>query len=156
MAYRSAEDQNLGEVCNPTMKATLSNRLDSVFVSAHVILQPLRGTPHVMQLEEAMLFGKQGGKPDTQPAAKRRRGAASVGSEPKVAADEAAWAALARVYMQLGEFHLAHVTSSAHLARCAAVLSPTSHAAQHPWVYADTGNTGEKGQDTAGRTLPRP
>ena len=61
MAYRSAEDQNLGEVCNPTMKATLSNRLDSVFVSAHVILQPLRGTPHVMQLEEAMLFGKQVG-----------------------------------------------------------------------------------------------
>ena len=85
-----------------------------------------------MQLEEAMLFGKQSGQSDAQPAAKRRRAAASVSSEPEVAADEATWAALARVYMQLGESHLAHMACSAHLARCAQLCSALClHAAQH-------------------------
>ena len=107
----------------------------------------------MMQLEEAMLFGKQSGKPGAQPAAKRRRAAASVSSEPEVAADEATWAALARVYMQLGESHLAHVACSAHLARCAVVLSPTSHAAQHPQVIVEEKHQ-VKSQDAARSTLP--
>ena len=102
-------------------------------MSAHIILQLLMGTPHIMQLEEAMLFGKQSGKSDAQPAAKRRRAAASVSSEPEVAADEATWAALARVYMQLGESHLAHVACSAHLARCAQLCSALClHVAEYP------------------------
>ena len=69
------------------------------------------------QLEEAMLFGKQGRKADAEPAAKRRRSASDFSSEPEVAADEGAWAALAEVYMHLGESHLAHVACSKHLVR---------------------------------------
>jgi len=70
-----------------------------------------------VQLEEAMLFGKQGRKADAEPAAKRRRSTASIAREPEVASDEATWAALAEVYMQLRESHLAHVACSTHLAR---------------------------------------
>lgn len=72
----------------------------------------------MVQLEEAMLFGKQGRRADAEPAPKRKRSAPSApSSEPEVAADEATWAALAEVYMQLGEPHLAHVACSTHLAR---------------------------------------
>ena len=71
----------------------------------------------VLQLEEAMLFGKQPRKAEAEPAAKRKRSAASVSGEPEVATDEANWAALAEVYMRLGESHLAHVACSTHLAR---------------------------------------
>jgi hypothetical protein len=64
-----------------------------------------------------MLFGKQGRKADAEPAPKRRRSAVGSLSEPEVAADEGTWAALAEVYMQLGESHLAHVACSTHLVR---------------------------------------
>ncbi len=71
----------------------------------------------LLQLEEAMLFGKQPRKAEAEPAAKRKHSAASVSGEPEVATDEATWAALAEVYMRLGESHLAHVACIAHLAR---------------------------------------
>ncbi len=64
-----------------------------------------------------MLYGKQGRKADAQPAPKRSRQAPRTLSEPEVAADEGTWAALAEVYRQLGESHLAHVACSTHLVR---------------------------------------
>lgn len=72
----------------------------------------------VLQIEEAMLFGKKGTRADEQPSTKRRRTESlTPPSEPSPPADEASWAALADVYMQLGEHHLAHVAYATRIAR---------------------------------------
>lgn len=73
-----------------------------------------------LQIEEAMLFAKKGTRAGDQPSSKRRRTDAAVpASEPSPDADEASWAALADVYMQLGEHHLAQVAYATRIARCA-------------------------------------
>jgi cytochrome c-type biogenesis protein CcmH/NrfG len=72
----------------------------------------------VLQIEEAMLYGRKGPRTEEQPSSKRRRAVAAVpASEPSPPADEASWAALADVYMQLGEYHLAHVAYATRIAR---------------------------------------
>jgi hypothetical protein len=71
-----------------------------------------------LQIEEAMLFSKKGrGKEDEQPAKRRRSEAAAPASEPRPGGDKAAWAALADLYMQLGDHHLAHVAYATQIAR---------------------------------------
>ncbi len=67
-----------------------------------------------------MLYGKKGQRPaDDQQSSKRRRTETAVpASEPSPPADETSWAALADVYMQLGEHHLAHVAYATRIARC--------------------------------------
>lgn len=52
-----------------------------------------------------------------QPTKRRRTEPSAPASEPSLGGDEASWAALADVYMQLGEHHLAHVAYSTQIAR---------------------------------------
>jgi hypothetical protein len=71
-----------------------------------------------MQIEEGMLFSKKGARPKQEQQAKRRRTeVATPVSEPEKVEDEATWAALADLYMQLGEQHVAHVMYATQLAR---------------------------------------
>ena len=77
-----------------------------------------------MQIEEALLSSVKGnsGEAAAAPVTKRRRTGASLAAapdsaEPDVSADEGAWGALADVYMELGEDHLAHVAYASRIAQ---------------------------------------
>ena len=68
-----------------------------------------------------MSGAKDAGKDSAAPATKHRRTGAQAtaadSAEPGVSMDEGAWGALADVYMELGEDHLAHVAYASRIAR---------------------------------------
>ncbi len=69
------------------------------------------------QIEEGLLGGAKPSGPAQPPSQKRRRTSADESSEPAVSGDEGAWDALAGLYRDLGEDHLAHTCFAAHVAR---------------------------------------
>ena len=81
-----------------------------------------------LQIEEALLGGAKASATAQPPPQKRRR-TADDAFEPAVSGDEGAWDALASLYRDLGEDHLAHTSFAAHVARLGFFfLAPCKHA----------------------------
>ena len=83
------------------------------------------GSQSDVQIEEALLAGaKTGGAAAAArppPAKRRRADEAPPAAEPVISNDEDAWNALAGLYRDLGEDHLAHTAFASHVARSGAL-----------------------------------